>query len=76
MFFLIKMATNELICHYIVSPNLAFLCRNLDYKPYSIKQSNHYIEVIKTSIITVYGLSKSEKYGNHLTDVNTTLAVQ
>ena len=22
-----------------VSPNLAFLCRNLDYKPYSINQS-------------------------------------
>ena len=37
---MIEIYTRNFDLHIIVpSPNLAFLCRNLDYKPYSIKKS-------------------------------------
>ena len=39
---MIEIYTRNFDLHITVpSPNLAFLCRNLDYKPYSINQSIH-----------------------------------
>ena len=39
---MIEIYTRNFDLHITVpSPNLAFLCRNLDYKPYSVNQSRH-----------------------------------